>query len=326
MKKVGELREVKFEVTASCNHSCSFCFNKNAFAQKGRFFQELSTQDAFKVIDNTAESAVETIRFTGGEPLMRSDLVKLCKYAKANNLRVRLNSNGSFFNKRLLLEVSRFADEVFFPLHALDAVEDFGKTGLKGAFKRKISAMKALLASGVKVRAGTIASRDNILRLEDFARLAENCCDQWFMLRPIPTAGNKHSMDFEDVKALAVKLETLAIDCKMYHAVPFCSTPNMKMSKVSVGAMYCGPLYNLVVRPNGVIAPCYSINENLGNALHDSIREVWEAHPFVKKSRELGFLPKKCQACSFKEVCAGGCRFAAKICNGTYSSKDPLMP
>ncbi len=328
MASIGFLREVKFEATPKCNQQCSFCFNRNSFAEKGRTgSRELSTQGALKVIGNVAESGVETIRFTGGEPFVRKDLMALCRHAKESGLKVRLNTNGSFFNQRLLHDVSRFADEVFFPLHALDAAEDAGKTGLKGAFTRKLSAMKKL-RTHAKVCAGTIATHDNVLRLERFASLAETCCDEWFALRPIPSAGYENQMSLKDAEMLADKLSSIApeTDCKIYHAIPFCSAPGMKLSKVAVGASYCGPLYNLVVRPDGTIVPCYSIQENLGNALQDSLREVWETHPFVKKSRAFGFLPKKCKKCRFKETCMGGCRAAAKIVEGSYSSKDPLMP
>ncbi len=259
--------------------------------------------------------------------MVRKDLATLCKYAKARGLNVRLNTNGSFFNQQLLHDISRVADEVFFPLHALDAAEDAGKTGLKGAFNRKLSAMKKLRSSA-KVCAGTIATKDNVLRLERFAALAETCCDEWFALRPIPSVGHENPLELKDVEVLADKLVKLSetTDCKIYHAIPFCSAPGGKLSKVAVGANYCGPLYNLVLRPDGTIVPCYSIQERLGNALHDSIREVWETHPFVKKAREFGFIPKKCKKCSFKTACMGGCRFAAKLIGGSYSSKDPLMP
>jgi len=44
----------------------------------------------------------------------------------------------------------------------------------------------------------------------------------------------------------------------------------------------------------------------------------------MKKMRNLEFLPKECQNCSFAFKCRGGSRQAAKIINGDYKVLDPL--
>ncbi len=319
------LNEVKFEITPSCNQRCAFCFNHNSFAANGsRSSKSLSTTKAIAVIDNAAESGAKTIRFTGGEPMMRKDLAALLKRAQGSGLRVRLNTNGTLFGRKELGEVAKYADEVFFPLHSLGQAEETAKTGLQGGFAKKMAAMNALRGN-CKIYAGTIATRENIERLERFEALSQLLCDEWFLLRPIPTAESK-GMVKSDLALLADKLENLGPSpCKLYHAVPFCAIEGNRVEKFSEGAASCGPLNLLVVRPDGTIAPCYSMAETLGSALKEDIGEVWKTHPFAIAARNFEMLPKKCKTCRHKAKCMSGCRAAAKICGGSYFAKDPLM-
>jgi len=63
------------------------------------------------------------------------------------------------------------------------------------------------------------------------------------------------------------------------------------------------------------------MNENIGQPL--DILGAWH-HPFVKKMRDLKYLPEQCQECPFVFKCRGGSRQAAKMVFGDYWDLDPL--
>ena len=76
------------------------------------------------------------------------------------------------------------------------------------------------------------------------------------------------------------------------------------------------------IDPRGFAKPDYYIDKNIGNPL--DIKGCWE-HPFMKKMRNLKFVPRKCKDCKYLIKCRGGSRFSAKIINGSYCAEDPLM-
>ena len=78
--------EVVIEVTSSCNLACSMCFHKNSFARDGRrSARELPAAHIKEIIDSAASAGVPRIRFTGGEPLLRGDLLELIAHARARD-------------------------------------------------------------------------------------------------------------------------------------------------------------------------------------------------------------------------------------------------
>ena len=77
----------------------------------------------------------------------------------------------------------------------------------------------------------------------------------------------------------------------------------------------------MVVDPRGFVKPHYFNNKNLGD-LKD-IMSAWD-HEYMKKIRNLEFLPFGCRECSYKFKCRGGSRYEANLKYGSYRAPDPL--
>ncbi|HBX68173.1 MAG TPA: hypothetical protein DEH25_01960, partial [Chloroflexi bacterium] len=79
---------IAWEVTRACAYACVHC---RADAQHQRDQRELSTQEAFALIDRLADFGNSPILiFTGGDPMMRPDLTDLIAYATQKGLRCSL--------------------------------------------------------------------------------------------------------------------------------------------------------------------------------------------------------------------------------------------
>jgi MoaA/NifB/PqqE/SkfB family radical SAM enzyme len=104
-------------VTYRCNFRCSFCnVLCGGLAPPSR--QELGTEDCVRLLAILRE-AVPHLHLTGGEPLMRSDIVEIASAARALGFRsIGLASNLSLLDEReaVLDQVS----DVFASLHAFD--------------------------------------------------------------------------------------------------------------------------------------------------------------------------------------------------------------
>ncbi len=77
-------------VTRACNLKCHYCF---ADARK-RDPDELTTVQAFAVLDDLAEHGVAFVTYLGGEPLMRRDLFDLVDYSTDLGIYTAVLSNG----------------------------------------------------------------------------------------------------------------------------------------------------------------------------------------------------------------------------------------
>ena len=314
--------EISFEVTHKCNFSCDFCFNQNSFKNN---IKELSTSQIFKIIDNITKEGITTIRFTGGEPFLRKDILKILEYAKAKGLYTKVNTNLIFSNQ-YIKKLKNYVDCLYL---SFNPSEKYNNMQEDKEFGRKIDFIRNLVKNNFKFRLNTVSTKHNIRKLKDLSKIVNSFDCGWTMLRPVPTKNQKMQINNGDVKIL---IESLIDINKKFNkkyiitALPFCSYNPKKVKQVSIGSKRCGAFFSLSVNPSGRINICYSINKDLGNAFKAGLIDAWKAK-FSANIRELTSLPETCKECSYVNECLGGCRFAAKLVNGSYSSLDPLaMP
>lgn len=85
---------VSWNLTRRCNLACGHCY-LDAVQRKSEAPGELSTEAALRVIDEIAEAAPGAMLvLTGGEPLLRADLVGLVARAAAVGLMPVIGTNG----------------------------------------------------------------------------------------------------------------------------------------------------------------------------------------------------------------------------------------
>jgi len=81
---------VVWNLTQACNLRCIHCYAR-AVSETGE--KDLDTEQALKVLDDLAGFGVPVVLFSGGEPLVRKDLVTLASYA------VQKGSEGRHLHK-----------------------------------------------------------------------------------------------------------------------------------------------------------------------------------------------------------------------------------
>jgi len=327
--------EVAIEVEPRCNFDCQFCFNRNSFAKTGRDYKRLDIHYIKKIIDKINENSIESVRFTGGEAMLRNDIFDLLKYAKSDGLNVKLNTNASLItNYKVAQEIARYTDFVLISMHTYDPLKDERITGFKSSFSKKIKAMIWLKEAGLKIlRVSTVATMDNILNLEKFYDLIKELkVDTWAVNRIIPTPGEKDNFSKEQIFLLVEKLvkirknileNNIPLSVDILNAIPLCALEDpIKLSAVYAGAWPVDGHTRFTVDPRGFAKPIYYIDKNIGNPLEPL--KCWN-HPFMKALRTYKMVPKECLNCPFLEKCKGGNRFCAYNTYGFYDAPDPLM-
>lgn len=80
-------------VSRRCNLHCSHCISASGPGVTTE--NDLSTNECFRVIEKLAEGGTEQLDLTGGEPLLRDDIVDITEYARERGIVVMVTTNGT---------------------------------------------------------------------------------------------------------------------------------------------------------------------------------------------------------------------------------------
>lgn len=131
-----------------CNLTCKHCYSTSANID---FKGELSTAEVNTVMDDLRAFRVPVLILSGGEPLMRPDIMAISRRAKAMGFYVGLSTNGTLIgedNVALIRDVGY--DYVGISLDGLGATHDRFRR-LQGAFDASLRAIRLCREHGVKV-------------------------------------------------------------------------------------------------------------------------------------------------------------------------------
>lgn len=297
LKNIPE--EVKIELTTECNLDCEFCFNDKTIKD------DLEIEDVYKIIDESYENGVNAIRFTGGEPFLRSDLKKILKYAKSKRIYVILNTNGTLLKKNIKL--IKYVDDILISVHNPDRFDEIIEI-IESINKKN---------KEIVLRCCTIASKENIKNLDKFYEFFYRSVqvDDWFLLRPVPTDTYKEPLSFYDVKLLVDKISRLnekyGESLRIANSLPFCSYVPEKISSVCIGGRNDSGHTRMVVDSRGDIKTDYFSSEIMGNIKAQGLIEIWKSKNMSDR-RILQGVPTKCEGCRYLCRCKSGLSFALK--------------
>ena len=165
-------RLIFWEVTKGCNLRCIHC---RASATELSSPSDLSTRTALGIIDQIAAFASPILVLSGGEPLYRSDIFQLARYATDKGLRVALATNGTLVTKEVArMIVDAGVKRVSISLDGADALTHDTFRGIPGAFDAAVYGLRNLRALGMSVQINMTIARHNAKQLPQVLDLARN--------------------------------------------------------------------------------------------------------------------------------------------------------
>ncbi|KKK86357.1 hypothetical protein LCGC14_2764060, partial [marine sediment metagenome] len=181
-------RLIAWEVTRACAYACVHC---RADAQPQREAFELTTEEGERLIDELATFENRPILvLTGGDPLMRRDLLQLAEYADQQGLRVALTPTATALVTRKRMREARAAGirRVAFSVDAANAATHDRFRGFEGSFARTLSGMAAAHAGGLPLQVNTTVCRLNVKELERMVPALQRWgIVQWSVFFLVPT-------------------------------------------------------------------------------------------------------------------------------------------
>jgi radical SAM protein with 4Fe4S-binding SPASM domain len=346
---------VSWNLTYRCNLACEHCYldaggtplvATENFADRS----ELSTAECFKVIDDIAAFAPECVTIlTGGEPLLRRDILDIVRRASERGLWVVVGTNGVRVSENVAARLSEAgARGLSLSLDALDPDRHDRFRNVRGAWRNTVDGAAILSRAGLPFIVQTTAGSHNLGELEaiaDFAhdRLAAKVWNLYFL---VPTGRGQFVSDitpaqYDDVLASLYRIQRkydrrMLVNAKcaphyiktaLEHAVPAAdgsaeAAPAIRTYSGGAGGCPAGTHY-MGIRPNGDVTPCPYLPAFAGTLRKSSLADLWTASPLFTGIRERTALGGRCGACEMNGHC-GGCRARAFGMTGDLMAEDPL--
>jgi radical SAM protein with 4Fe4S-binding SPASM domain len=139
---------VVFNCTAKCNLHCVHCYSSSDDNDPDGI---LTTGQARAFINDLAEFGVPVILFSGGEPLLREDVLELANFARERGIRTALSTNGTLITAEMADKIkdADFA-EVGISLDGTGAINDRFR-GKKGAYEAALQGIRNSVSSGLRI-------------------------------------------------------------------------------------------------------------------------------------------------------------------------------
>ncbi|UCG11303.1 MAG: 12,18-didecarboxysiroheme deacetylase [Deltaproteobacteria bacterium] len=139
---------VVWNATRRCNLKCVHCY---AHATDEASQQELSTDEGKLLLDDFAQFGVPVVLFSGGEPLVRKDLVELADYAVKLGMRAVISTNGTLITRSVAQTLKDVGlSYVGISLDGMKEVNDRFR-GVRGAFDKAMAGIENCQQAGIKV-------------------------------------------------------------------------------------------------------------------------------------------------------------------------------
>jgi radical SAM protein with 4Fe4S-binding SPASM domain len=338
---------ISWNLTYRCNLACEHCYLdaggkpqvvSEAFADRS----ELTTEQCRAVIDQIVEFAPESlVILTGGEPLLRRDILDIVRYASGKELWVVVGTNGVKVSRNLAgILRAEGVRGLALSLDALAPERHDAFRRVRGAWENTVEGARILDEAGLPFIVQTTVGAHNVGELgaiADFAheRLRAKVWNLYFL---VPTGRGEFVSDMSPEQYDAVLRDLHAIQTKHsgrmvvnakcaphYVKTLFgadSESPFLKTYAGGAGGCPAGTHY-MGIRPNGDVTPCPYLPVFAGNLRSTTLTEVWNGSELFTRIRGRATLGGRCGECEFNPAC-GGCRARAYGVTGDLMAEDPL--
>ncbi|MEE3373045.1 MAG: pyrroloquinoline quinone biosynthesis protein PqqE [Planctomycetota bacterium] len=316
------------ELTYRCPLRCPYCSNP---LELHALKHELTTSDWQRLLREAAALGVVQVHFTGGEPLVRSDLCDLIRTAREAGIYSHLITAGVNLSQDRLAQLQKSGlDAIQISLQDSQPTSNDWLAGL-ASFEKKQESFLVAKQHGFPVTLNVVVHRHNIERISEMIALAVEWQADRVEIAHVQYVGWAHhnyqallpsvSQLRQAEAAVATARAKLPSRIELLHVLPdhYQDVPKACMS--GWGRVY------LTINPDGTILPCQSARCIPGmefpNAGHDSLLDAWHSAAF-RRFRGTDWMPEPCRSCDRQRVDFGGCRCQAFLVTGDPLATDPV--
>ena len=184
---------IAWEVTRACAFACVHC-RADAIPQIDP--NELTTEEAFQLVDRLTEFGSPILIFTGGDPMMRKDLFEIIEYATKKGLRCSLTPTATALPtlERLIQAKEAGIRRIALSLDAPTAEVHDNFRQVKGSWQRTMDILHRAEEAGLSVQVNTTVTNFNYTALIPYILLFLLPFGLWLTMNP--KKSNKEELPF----------------------------------------------------------------------------------------------------------------------------------
>lgn len=341
---------VVWNMTRRCNLKCVHCYAQ----AKDQFFpDELTTQEGKTLIDDLAQFGSPVMLFSGGEPLMRPDLVELAAYAVEKKMRAVISTNGTLITPPVARELKTVGlSYVGISLDGLEEVNDRFR-GLKGAYKMALDGISACQEAGIKVGLRFTMNRLNVKEIPSIFDLLEEKNIPRVCFYHLVYAGRGSMLMKEDLswdetrKAVDLIIDRTAdlhrrgLPKEVLTVDNHADGPYLYLRMLKEGSTRAPDVLKLLEMNEGnnsgrgigcvswdgkVHADQFWRHYSFGNVRERPFSEIWtdlSNDLMMRLKDKRGYVKGKCATCRWLNVCGGNFRVRSEAATGDLWQPDP---
>lgn len=148
---------LRLSVTEQCNLRCRYCMPEGSVCRKARDHM-LTEEEIIRAVKTAASLGIKKVRLTGGEPLMRKDILSICeKCAAVEGIReIGMTTNGILLPQYGAQLKAAGVQRINLSLDTLDASK-YADITRGGRLSQALDGLHAALAAGFeKVKINTV--------------------------------------------------------------------------------------------------------------------------------------------------------------------------
>ena len=315
------LKEVKIELTNKCSRNCKHCSSSATGDNKN--LKELDFNYVSKIIREAKLMGVETIVFTGGEPLMYDRLPELVKLTSSLGMKSTIYS-FAYRNDQTLKQyktsINNGLNKIIYSL--ADTLSDEEKIS---TYEKEEFFDKVFENSNATLGFHYAVSKDSIGRLNKVVNQTieifdnKTYFDKISLLRFVPHGKGTNDMDLSKEELLSIKDLYLNSDNKSrirlgspWNILGIENSPCIIADEI------------MIIGFDGIAYPCDSIKYFTelgisGNIRENSLNEMYNSEYFTS-IRNLN-VSNSCSFCNQYSICKSGC-IGQKIISNYIQDED----
>ncbi len=341
---------VVWNVGQRCNLKCMHCYSQS---QNKKYHGELSTEEGRALINDLARFGSPVILFSGGEPLLRKDLLKLVHLATDKGMRAVISTNGTLINQRIAKELKRIGlSYVGVSLDGMQVTNDHFR-GVEGAFAASLRGIRNCQEAGIKVGLRFTISRRNFLDIAEIFNLLEQekiprICFYHLVYAGRGTSLMKEDLDHSETRRVVDMIidrtkdlhernkavEVLTVDnhadgpylfLRMLRERSPRAAEVLELLRMN-GGNSSGVGIGCVSWDGSVHADQFWRHYSFGNVRQRPFSQIWvdlREPLMIQLKQKRKYVKGRCADCRWLDVCSGNFRVRAEAIQGDLWAPDP---
>lgn len=340
---------VVWNMTRRCNLKCVHCYAHAV--EDGQ--DQISTEQAKIIIDDLANYGAPVMLFSGGEPLVRKDLVELAKHATTKGMRAVISTNGTLITKEKARELKSVnLSYVGISVDGGEEVHDKFRA-VPNSFKKTIQGIENCLAEGLKVGLRFTINKRNVSELPKLFELIRDLEVPRICFYHLVYSGRGSELIEEDLSHAETRAtvdlimektrdlfetghpkEVLTVDnhadgpyvwMRLQKEDPKRAANVFELLQFNEGNS-SGRGFACISWDGKVHADQFWRHHTFGNVLERPFSEIWEdptIELLYKMKNKKEHVKGRCSTCRFLNICGGNFRARAEAYYGDIWAPDP---